>query len=47
MSRDDIEQLEYIENWKKKQEKKRLRREKRKADFKAALDELIMFFFRK
>jgi hypothetical protein len=34
MSRDDMEQLEYIENWKKKQEEKVIRKENKKRKIK-------------
>jgi hypothetical protein len=32
MSRDDMEQLEYIENWKKKQQEKAIRKENKEAN---------------
>lgn len=44
MSRDDMEQLEYIENWKRKQREKAIRRENKKATTKMYFSRCKTYF---
>ena len=44
MNKDDIEQLEYIENWKRKQEVKTIIRENKKATIKMHFSRCKAYF---
>jgi hypothetical protein len=44
MSRDDMEQLEYIENWNRKQKEKAIRRENKKATIKMHFSRCKAYF---
>lgn len=44
MSKDDREQLEYIENWKRKQEENEIRRENKKAVIKMHFSRYKTYF---